>query len=204
MSQLGTLQRRVQTIFGDINARNIWDELNADGFTLANALVNAKFQQQYAEDSSYWHPALVHALPDIQVSYERKMETKANEINDSLVKLTGKMHTQLIKMENLVNQLQDTYQRLVQLKGRNFADTLPFYATCSLLNFLERAKHLIEMYKSEYQSKSSLISTQGLQSCKSNNEGLVMLSIWLNQPSLRTKDLHDLDELCDIEMSTMA
>jgi hypothetical protein len=47
MSQLGTLQRRVQTIFGDIkNARNIWDELNADGFTLANALVNAKFQQQ--------------------------------------------------------------------------------------------------------------------------------------------------------------
>jgi hypothetical protein len=47
MSQLGTIRRRVQAIFFDIGrARNIWDELNSDGFTLANALVNAKIQQQ--------------------------------------------------------------------------------------------------------------------------------------------------------------
>lgn len=69
---------------------------------------------------------------------------------------------------------------------------------------MERAKQMLEMYKAEYTSKESLVSAKGLTSCKTNDEGLVLLSIWLNQPSLRTKDLQDLDELCDIEMASMA
>ncbi|KAG2177555.1 hypothetical protein INT44_008067 [Umbelopsis vinacea] len=204
MSQLGTIRRRVQTIFFDIGrARNIWDELNSDGFTLANALVNAKIQQQYAEDTSYWHPALTHAIKDIRVSYERKMEASIMDINESLSKITTKMNTQLVKMENLVNQLKDTYKRLVDLQGKQFADTSPLYATCPMLNFVERASDVLIMYQSEYKTKMSLVSGDGLRNCKNNDEGLVLLSAWLNQPSLRTKDLEDLDELCDIEMAIM-
>ncbi|KAH8552613.1 hypothetical protein BGW37DRAFT_489639 [Umbelopsis sp. PMI_123] len=205
MSQLGTIRRRVQTIFFDIGrARNIWDELNSDGFTLANAVVNAKIQQQYAEDISYWHPAFTHAIKDIRVSYERKMEATITEVNESLSKITSKMHAQLIKMENLVNQLMDTYNRLVELQGKQFADTSALYSTCPLVNFVERANNMLIMYQSEYQTKISLVSSEGLRSCKNNDEGLVLLSTWLNQPNLRTKDLHDLDELCEIEMAMMA
>lgn len=38
-------------------------------------------------------------------------------------------------MENHVNQLKDTYKRLVDLQGKQFADTSPLYATCPMLNF---------------------------------------------------------------------
>jgi hypothetical protein len=68
---------------------------------------------------------------------------------------------------------------------------------------VERASDLLIMYQSEYNTKMSLISNEGLRNCKNNDEGLVLLSAWLNQPSLRTKDLQDLDELCDIEMAIM-
>jgi hypothetical protein len=135
------------------------DESTLDTFFLLDLYL---CWHRYAEDTAYWHPALVHALPDIQVSYERKMETKADEINESLNKIASKMvrpiyyfaskvavyspclihnplplvkHAQLTKMENLVNQLQDTYQRLVQLQGQDFADKSPLYATCPLLVF---------------------------------------------------------------------
>jgi hypothetical protein len=46
---------------------------------------------RYAEDTSYWHPALTHAIKDIRVSYERKMETTIMDINESLSKITTKM-----------------------------------------------------------------------------------------------------------------
>jgi hypothetical protein len=62
---------------------------------------------------------------------------------------------------------------------------------------------MLNMYRAEYKAKESLVSTTGLRSCKSNDEGLVLLSLWLNQPNLRTKELKDLDELCDIEMAVM-
>ncbi|KAG2185967.1 hypothetical protein INT43_002405 [Umbelopsis isabellina] len=204
MSQLGTIQRRVQTIFFDIGrARKIWDELNSDAFTLANALVNSKIQQGYADDIAYWHPALTQALPDIRERHEQKLEIKINDTNEALTMLAKKMHTQLSKMENQVKQLEDNYQRLADLYGQDFADSKPLYATCPLLNFVERANNMLDMYKAEYKSKELLISNSGLRNCKNNDEGLVLLSVWLNQPNLRTKELKDLDELCDIEMSVI-
>jgi hypothetical protein len=66
-----------------------------------------------------------------------------------------------------------------------------------------RASDVLTMYQSEYKTKVLLASSDGLRNCKNNDEGLVLLSAWLNQPSLRTKDLQDLDELCDIEMAIM-
>lgn len=68
---------------------------------------------------------------------------------------------------------------------------------------VERANIMLGMYKAEYKSKELLVSNSGLRNCKNNDEGLVLLSVWLNQPNLRTKELKDLDELCDIEMSVI-
>lgn len=97
-------------------------------------------------------------MKDVRLSYERKMETNIVEINESLSKITTKMvtvgstldvwfihnnwltpalsqHAQLFKMENQVSLLKDTYKRLVDLQGKQFADTSPLYATCPMLNF---------------------------------------------------------------------
>lgn len=63
-------------------------------------------------------------------------------------------------------------------------------------------KELVEMYSKELETKKRLVSDQGFASIQSKDEAMVLLSIWINQPSIVMSIIEEWDDLCTVEMDT--
>jgi hypothetical protein len=66
-------------------------------------------------------------------------------------------------------------------------------------------KIIIEMYTNELNTKKSLTSEKGIKNISTREQGVVILSIWINQPSLVKSTLQEWDDICttEIELSTV-
>lgn len=63
-------------------------------------------------------------------------------------------------------------------------------------------KAILDMYSKEIDTKRSLVSdTKGFLSITSRDEGMVLLSMWINQPNLITFTLQEWDDICTTEMN---
>lgn len=56
------------------------------------------------------------------------------------------------------------------------------------------------MFKSELLTKRSMVSATGFSGILTREEGVVLLSIWINQPSIVKSTLQDWDDICSTEM----
>ena len=66
-------------------------------------------------------------------------------------------------------------------------------------------KPILEMYQQELETKQSLTKEQdGIPSVLTREEAVVLLSIWINQPSLITSALKEWDDICSTEMTLAA
>lgn len=65
---------------------------------------------------------------------------------------------------------------------------------------VERLENITNMYTQELKTKHSLVSSTGLTSILTREEGVVLLSIWINQPSIVKSTLKDWDDICSTEM----
>lgn len=63
-------------------------------------------------------------------------------------------------------------------------------------------KAILDMYSKEIDTKRSLVSdAKGFLSITSRDEGMVLLSMWINQPNLITFTLQEWDDICTTEMN---
>lgn len=58
---------------------------------------------------------------------------------------------------------------------------------------------LVNMYSLELETKRSLVSN-GIKNILTREEGVVLLSIWINQPSLVKSSLQEWVDICTTEM----
>lgn len=65
---------------------------------------------------------------------------------------------------------------------------------------MERLENITNMYTQELKTKQSLVSSTGFTSILTREEGVVLLSIWINQPSIVKSTLEDWDDICSTEM----
>jgi hypothetical protein len=61
-------------------------------------------------------------------------------------------------------------------------------------------RSILEMYSNELETKRSCTSLKGFQSIKSREEGVVLLSVWINQPSIVKSVIEDWQDICTTEM----
>lgn len=62
-------------------------------------------------------------------------------------------------------------------------------------------KIILEMYTAELNTKRSLVSDKnGIKTLLTREEGVVLLSIWINQPSLTKSTLQEWQDICTTEM----
>ncbi|CEG71972.1 hypothetical protein RMATCC62417_07609 [Rhizopus microsporus] len=200
---IGTIQRQLSSLIEDFKrTRNTWDEINSHAFPTANKLSNSIIQSRYADESEYWHPLLTFEFQNIIQQYEYKMQTIIKKQHDQLVDLVQKMEKQHSKMQN---QFKDLYSICLQVKkvhGDEFLKTKSIYKTCPLDTYRKRMKELVEMYSKELETKKRLVSDQGFASIQSKDEAMVLLSIWINQPSIVMSIIEEWDDLCTVEMDT--
>ncbi|KAI8642801.1 hypothetical protein BD408DRAFT_443179 [Parasitella parasitica] len=120
--------------------------------------------------------------------------------NDRLIDLVDKMAKQYSKMRNLYQELAAVYDRAKDSQGADFVDKQPIYRTCPLITFVERLGAITDMYRQELDTKKSLASSTGFSGITTRDEGVVLLSVWINQPNIVESALHDWDDICSIEM----
>lgn len=112
------------------------------------------------------------------------------------------------------------YERTKDTNGQEFVNKQPIYQTCPLITFstflsrlyggvfinfffflVQRMEIILEMYKAELNTKRSLVSDKnGIKTILTREEGVVLLSIWINQPSLTKSILQEWQDICTTEM----
>ncbi|GAA5807018.1 hypothetical protein MFLAVUS_000367 [Mucor flavus] len=195
---LGTLQRRLITLIEEFKrARDSWEEINSHAFPLANTLTNSVIQSRYVDEPQYWHPLLTMEFPNLIQQFDRKMQVLVEKQNESLCDLVEKMGKQYNKMQNQLRELCTLYDRTKATNEQ--VDMQPIFKTCSLNNYMQRMKILVKMYSKELETKRSLVSN-GIKNILTREEGVVILSIWINQPSLVKSSLQEWVDICTTEM----
>jgi hypothetical protein len=58
----------------------------------------------------------------------------------------------------------------------------------------------MDMYANELETKRSCISLKGFTSIMTREEGVVLLSVWINQPSIVKSAIQDWEDICTTEM----
>lgn len=58
---------------------------------------------------------------------------------------------------------------------------------------------IVEMYKAAMTSLESLLGPEGFTQIKNREQGLALLSVWMNNPSLKDNIVQQFDELCRLE-----
>ncbi|KAI9267414.1 hypothetical protein BY458DRAFT_196929 [Sporodiniella umbellata] len=130
------------------------------------------------------------------------MQVIVKRHNSQLLDLIEKMEKQLNKMQNQYKDLCDIYRQAKGVHGEDFLYTKAIYKTCTLHSFRDRMKAILNMYIQEVETKKSLVSNRkGFSNIKSRDEGITLLSIWINQPSLITPILQEWDDICATEMN---
>ncbi|GAA5797185.1 hypothetical protein HPULCUR_002564 [Helicostylum pulchrum] len=187
---LGTVQRRLITLIEEFKrARDSWEEINSHAFPLANTLTNSVIQSRYVDESQYWHPLLTMEFPNLIQQFDRKMQILVEKQNESLCDLVEKMN-QLRELCTLYDRTKATNEQV---------DMQPIFKTCSLNNYIQRMNILVKMYAMELETKRSLVSN-GIKNILTREEGVVILSIWINQPSLVKSSLQEWVDICTTEM----
>ncbi|KAI8880419.1 hypothetical protein K501DRAFT_296443 [Backusella circina FSU 941] len=199
--QLGTIQRKLSSLIEDFKrARDSWEEINSHTLTTANALTNAVLQSKYVDESQYWHPLLLMDFPNIIQKYDAKMNLIITKHHSKLEDLTSKLEKQYNKMQIQLNELLALYQSTKKTFGDDYIKQQPIYLTCPLLTYVNHMQSIVNMYQQELKTKQA-ISLQGLRSIDSREKGMVLLSVWINQPSLDKTALQDWQDLCTTEMN---
>ncbi|KAI8997185.1 hypothetical protein BDB01DRAFT_845863 [Pilobolus umbonatus] len=196
---LGTTQRQLGSIIEDFKkARDTWTELNSHGFPIANTLTNSVIQSRYVDEVQYWHPVLTHEFPNLRQKYDSKMQVIIQKDMSKLEDIVNKMAKQYHKMQNQYNELCVICDRTMEMKGKEYIHTQPMYETCPLSVFQQRMEVILSMYSAELEVKRSTVT--GLRNIMKREEGLVLLSIWINQPSLVKSTLQEWEDVCTTEM----
>ncbi|CAI2182257.1 262_t:CDS:2, partial [Funneliformis geosporum] len=74
MLQPSTIKRRLNPLLNEFKrARQIWSELNENGITTANSLMNIKLQERQIDYSIYWKE--LDNLPNLEENHETENET---------------------------------------------------------------------------------------------------------------------------------
>ncbi|CAG8434929.1 8600_t:CDS:2 [Scutellospora calospora] len=105
MLQPSTLKRRLVTLLEEFKrARQSWTDLNDEGLTLANTLVNTKIQERHTDNPSDWTPELNDFT---SLNNDRNiLDEKIVPLKESLQKIINKMTKQLTKMKMQILQLE--------------------------------------------------------------------------------------------------
>ncbi|CAO3655555.1 unnamed protein product [Mucor hiemalis] len=111
------------------------------------------------------------------------------------------MAKQYNKMNAQYKELCAIYERTKDTNGQEFVNKQPIYQTCPLITFMQRMEIILEMYRAELNTKRSLVSDKnGIKTILTREEGVVLLSIWINQPSLTKSILQEWQDICTTEM----
>ncbi|GAN03256.1 hypothetical protein MAM1_0037c02708 [Mucor ambiguus] len=198
----GTLQRKLSTLIEELKrARTTWDEINSHAFPAANTLTNLVIQSRYVDETQYWHPQLTMEFPNIIQKFDAKMQLLIQKQNAVLADLVEKMAKQYTKMQNIHRELRTVYERTRGSHGAAFVDQQAIFLTCPLKTYVEKLSTITDMFKSELNTKRSMVSATGFSSLTTREEGVVLLSIWINQPSIVKSILLDWDDICSTEMN---
>ncbi|CAO3677899.1 unnamed protein product [Rhizopus stolonifer] len=200
---IGTIQRQLSTLIEEFKrSRNTWEEINSHAFPTANKLSNAIIQLRYVDETEYWHPLLIMEFPNITQKFELKMQVIVKRHNDQLLDLVEKMGKQYNKMQNQYRDLCGICRQTKGVHGEEFLYKQAIYKTCSLDSFRNRMRAILDMYSREVETKKSLVSNEkGFLSIKSRDEGMVLLSMWINQPGLIISTLQEWEDICTTEMN---
>ncbi|KAF1807644.1 hypothetical protein V8B55DRAFT_1467419 [Mucor lusitanicus] len=199
---IGTLQRKLSTLIEELlRARSTWDEINSHAFPAANTLTNLVIQSRYVDETQYWHPQLTMEFPNIIQKFDAKMQLLIQKQNAVLAELVDKMAKQYTKMQNIQKELLTVYERTRDSHGAAFVDQQAVFLTCPLKTYMARLGTITDMFKSELNTKRSMVSATGFSGLTTREEGVVLLSIWLNQPSIVKSTLQDWDDICSTEMN---
>ncbi|KAI7849913.1 hypothetical protein BDC45DRAFT_264447 [Circinella umbellata] len=202
MSQaVGSLKRRIETVLEDFKrARATWYEISTDGFSTANALVNATIQSRYVDEPGYWHPALLQEFPNVVHAYHKKMQWIIRQHHDKLTSITQKMRKQYDKMRQQFMEVQAISKRLVDLQGEEYVQTVPLYKTCPMIVYVNRMEAIVSMYTNAMRTVDMLLAEKGMLNVKSREEGLTLLSTWMNHPSINDSVITEFEDLLKIEI----
>ncbi|KAI7899837.1 uncharacterized protein BX663DRAFT_519667 [Cokeromyces recurvatus] len=203
-NNIGTIQRRLGTIIEEFKrARNTWEEINSHAFPYANELTNSVIQSRYVDEQQYWHPSLTLNFPNIIEKFDHKMNIIIETQNQKLIDLVEKMAKQHNKMQNQLRDLYTVYDNVKKMNGDQFVNSQPIFQTCPLITYLNRMQTIIDMYKKELNTKNSCISSKGFKSVLSREEGVVLLSVWINQPHLIKSTIQEWDDICKTEIELL-
>ncbi|KAG0180065.1 hypothetical protein DFQ29_001286 [Apophysomyces sp. BC1021] len=200
MAQLiGSIRRRLETVLEEFKrSRSTWNELNSDAFASVNTLVNSVIQSRYIDETAYWHPVLLQEFPNIVQQYDQKMSRVIDRHCQKVETFVQKMANQHRKMKHQVAELHALHQRLKDL-GDDYANR-PLYKTCPMVIFGINEQGIVEMFTKELATKQSMLKEDGWKQIKRREEGLVWISVWLNQPNIVDAVVHEFDDLCRAEL----
>ncbi|CAO3634079.1 unnamed protein product [Mucor fragilis] len=141
-------------------------------------------------------------FPNIIQKFDAKMQVLIEKQNAIMADLVEKMAKQYNKMLNIHRELLTVYERTRDSHGAAFVDQQAIFLTCPLKTYVERLSTITDMFKSELSTKRSMMSATGFSSLATREEGVVLLSIWINQPSIVKSALQDWDDICSTEMNS--
>ncbi|ORX90610.1 hypothetical protein K493DRAFT_339903 [Basidiobolus meristosporus CBS 931.73] len=198
-------------------SRKTWDELNLEGLSTANQLVNTKLQERYVDDNDTWLPRL-DSFPEVRCSYESKMSNlvaqMSEKLNITLSKLVNigtntatkiginrhHIYTQITqhrRMKGALSQSESLLNDTYNFYGPKEAyDTLAFrtYTLDAIVSLVRKA---VLQYTKEITQKIMIVST--LATTDDRELAMSYLSTWLNEPHLKSGFLQDMDEILEIE-----
>ncbi|CAG8535039.1 24926_t:CDS:2 [Dentiscutata erythropus] len=134
MLQLSTLKRMLVTFLEEFKrARQSWNDLNDEGFTLANTLVNTKLQERITNNPSDCSPEsndFICLNDDHNI-----LDDKVAILKESLQQIVEKMAKQLTKMKMQILQMEFLLEEACESMGEEFVYNNLLYLSCSLETF---------------------------------------------------------------------
>ncbi|CAG8640182.1 2344_t:CDS:2 [Racocetra persica] len=197
MLQLSTLKRRLVTLLEEFKrARQFWSDLNDEGLTLANTLVNTKLQERLTDNPPEWAPESndVTRLNDGQSI----LDDKIIALKESLQQIVEKMAKQLTKMKMQILQMEFLLEEACESMGDEIVYNNPLYLSCSLETFVEFSVIIFNMFTQEMDLKQKIILSLELE--LENQQFMVILSTWLNQPYIDFDKIMEFENICKIEI----
>ncbi|KAL1921977.1 uncharacterized protein VTP21DRAFT_10619 [Calcarisporiella thermophila] len=197
-----TIHRKVLTHLSDFRrALKLWSDLNGDGLTVANVLMNARLEERFVDHSDCWHPSLID-FENLKEKYEEKMVERVQELKGNLEAILEKMRQQYLKIQTQVLRLEEARIRACELYGQEFVYERPLFRTCTLDKIAIYTQQIFSNYTRELELKQSLVAK--LANITEQEVGTVLLSAWLNQPFLDTSLEREFEELIEVETNPIS
>ncbi|CAG8545301.1 12615_t:CDS:2 [Ambispora leptoticha] len=207
MVQPSTVKRRLKPLLNEIvKTFQIWDDLNNDCFTVANSLINTRLEERYVDHPELWPSELssfssTSKDPDLKQRYSEKLNDQIAELSQMLVQIFEKMETHCLSIQHRsVSQVEMLYADACNTLGPDFCSSTPVFFTCSLDRYLNQVKEIQTMYTREMKFKQRMIKEELMSKIKVREEGMVLLSAWLNQPSIDFERRSEIVEIWKVEM----